>query len=198
MDSRSFGETHFGSAQLGDRRRTRRLIRCADLILRHPRGSLPEKINQPAALKGLSRLIAERDVTHERILAAHHECVLERIAAVPGDVLLIHDATELDYTGLDSITADLGILGGKGRHRGFICHHSLAVAARSREVLGLTSQILHCRQPAPKNEKRDQGRKKPQRERRRVGIAHHFRPADMLCPCPNTAACFLRDGTVGE
>lgn len=166
MQSVSFGELHFGAAELGDRRRTRRLVESADLILQHPGGSLPDKLGQPAALKGLYRLVTSEEVTHATILAPHYECVRQRIAAVAGDVLLIHDTTELDYTGLDSVAGDLGTLGGKGQRREFQCHHSLAVAASSREVLGLTSQIMYCRQDVPKNEKREQGRRKPERESR--------------------------------
>jgi hypothetical protein len=38
----SFGESHFGSCSLGDARRTRRLVRTADLIMTHPGGTLPD------------------------------------------------------------------------------------------------------------------------------------------------------------
>lgn len=166
MQTLRLGEVHFGRAQLGDRRRTRRLVQCADRILQHPSGSLPDKFGQPAPLKGLYRLVASPQVTHDKILESHFACVQERIAAADGDVLVIHDTTELDYSGLDSLADDLGTLGGKGAHRGFQCHNSLAVAVESRAVLGLTSQILHCRQNTPKNESRQAGLEKPQRESR--------------------------------
>jgi len=53
----SFGEEHFGAAQLGDRRRTRRLVDTGNRILEHPAGTLPDKLRSPAALKGLYRLV---------------------------------------------------------------------------------------------------------------------------------------------
>jgi hypothetical protein len=40
---RSFGRDHFGAAQLGGARRTRRLVKSADAILRHPGGTLPQR-----------------------------------------------------------------------------------------------------------------------------------------------------------
>ena len=49
-DRQSFGEMHFGNAQLKDPRRTERLITVADAIVRHPGGSLPEKFRSPARL----------------------------------------------------------------------------------------------------------------------------------------------------
>ena len=54
--SRSFGETMFGHAQLGDRRRTERLVSLVDQICKHPGGSLPEKLRSPNDLKALYRL----------------------------------------------------------------------------------------------------------------------------------------------
>ena len=66
---RSFGEVHFGSAELGDVRRTRRLAQVADQMVKHPGGTLPEKFSDPASLKGLYRLAARDEVTHEAVLA---------------------------------------------------------------------------------------------------------------------------------
>ena len=60
----SFGEEHFGAAQLGDQRRTKRLTQLADRMVRHPGGTLPEKIDDPASLKALYRLMDCEEVTH--------------------------------------------------------------------------------------------------------------------------------------
>lgn len=166
MATISFGELNFGKAQLGDRRRQRRLVETADRLLQHPGGSWPDKLNQPAALKGLYRLVNHEAVTHASVLAPHLEQVRQRMVESPADVLILHDTTDLDYTGLSESIPELGILAGKGRHRGLLCHHSLAVAADSGEVLGLVSQILHSRARVPKNESRRVGREKPERESR--------------------------------
>jgi hypothetical protein len=61
-----------------------------------------------------------------------------------GPMLLLHDTTELDYSGLASI-ANLGSIGGN-LGRGYLCHNSLVFDPRQRQVLGLAHQILHCRQ----------------------------------------------------
>ena len=51
---KSFGEVNFGHAQLGDKRRTSRLVRTADLMVRRPGGTLPQKFNSPKDLRGAS------------------------------------------------------------------------------------------------------------------------------------------------
>jgi hypothetical protein len=48
--AKSWAEEQFGQAQLGDVRRTRRLVHSAACILEHPAGSLPAKFADPADL----------------------------------------------------------------------------------------------------------------------------------------------------
>jgi Transposase DNA-binding len=159
-----FGEMHFGSAQLGDRRRTRRLVDTANRLLRHPGGTLPDKLQDPAALKGLYRLMNADGVTHASVLEPHQEHVLKRMRSCARPVLILHDDTELDYTGKASLVG-LGQIG-NGSGRGYLCHNSLAVVPGSREVLGLVHQILHRRPDVPEGETRAQRRHKADRETR--------------------------------
>ena len=167
MDSqlnRSFGDIHFGHAQLGDARRTKRLVRSANIIARHPGGSLTEKFKSPHDLIGFYRLCRCPDVTHEAILEAHREVTLRRIEDHCGPVLVIHDATELDYTTHESLD-DLGQIG-NGNRRGYIAQNSLAVSSKNHEALGLCNQILHRRADVPKGETDKQRRERESRESR--------------------------------
>ncbi len=139
----SFGAEHFGLAELGDQRRTKRLVRLADQMARHPGGTLPHKFKDPAMLRALYRLVNAQKVTHEAVLAPHLERTKRCMAEHDGPLLIIHDSTELDYTGLTTLT-DLGQIG-NGFYRGYICHNSLVVDPQTREVVGLAEQILHRR-----------------------------------------------------
>jgi len=159
----SLGQAMFGHAQLGDQRRSNRAALAFDQGCRHPGGTLPEKLTSPADLKALYRLCACEEVTHAALLAAMREHAFKRIAAEEGPVLLLHDATELDYTTSASIRDDLGQIG-KGTHHGYICQNVLAVAAESGEVLGLVDQILHCRDKVPDGETLAQHRARETRE----------------------------------
>src|SRR5438270_1444476 len=136
----SFGRTQFGSAPLGHQQRTACLVKIADLIHRHPGGTLPEKLHAPKDYKAMDRLMHRPEVTHARVLAAPCARTRERMRAATGVTLVLHDTTELDYSGLRSIT-DLGSIGG-GLNRGYLCHNSLAYDPQHREVLGLAQQIL--------------------------------------------------------
>jgi hypothetical protein len=163
----TFGQDHFGSAQLGDRRRTRRLVQTADRILENPGGTLPAKLSDPAALEGLYRLVKQPSVTHAAVLQPHRERSVQAMRDAEGTVLTIHDGTELDYTGKKSLQ-QLGQIG-NGGHRGYLCHNTLAVGYRGRhdvEVLGLVSQILFTRPRAPKKESRQAKRQRKSRESR--------------------------------
>jgi hypothetical protein len=167
----SFGQglafRHFGAAQLGDARRVRRLVDTADHILRHPVGTLPQKLDGNwAELMGLYRLVAAAEVTHEAVLAPHRQQVLTRMREHTGVVLLIHDSSELNYTHVDALHNQLGPIGsGRGRGRGYIAQHTLAVTPQ-RQVLGLVNQTLHRRRTVPKGETQAQKRKHLRRESR--------------------------------
>jgi hypothetical protein len=160
----SFGESHFGSCLLGDARRTRRLVKTADLIMKHPGGTLPDKLlGNWADLMGLYRLAAAEQVTHQAVIAGHCRRTLE-LAAARADVvvLLLHDSTDLDYTQLLALDDQVGQIG-NGGGRGYVCHNTLAVTPE-REVIGLASQILHRRRHVPKGETAAHKRDHPDRE----------------------------------
>src|SRR5215204_6418951 len=94
-----FGLDNFGDAPLHDQRRTNRLVQTADALLAHPGGTLPDKLQDPAALRGLYRLVRQKPVTHAAVLQTHRDRTLKRMRDSQGTVLTIHDTTELDYTG---------------------------------------------------------------------------------------------------
>jgi hypothetical protein len=146
----TFGAKHFGLAALGHLRRTRCLTRVADAIYRHPGGTLPTKLHQPKLYKAMDRLMNRPEVTHAAVLEPHRRRTLDQLRQRDGVVLLVHDTTELDYSGLRSI-ADLGPIGG-GHTRGLLCHHSLAIDPQRSEVLGLANQILHRRRHVGRQE----------------------------------------------
>ena len=64
----SLGRDIFGAAELGDRRRTARLVKTFDRMCAHPGGTLPDKLASPPDLRGLYRLCDCEGVTHEAVL----------------------------------------------------------------------------------------------------------------------------------
>jgi hypothetical protein len=148
MDSCAFdpavwAEEHFGAAQLGDMRLTRRLVESATRAARQPGGSLPQMMQDPAALDGFYRLVDRGPVTHAAVIAGHVERTQQRMRACPNPVLILKDTTELDFT-THTTLRQIGPIG-NGSRRGYLCHNALAVDAKTQEVLGLADQRLFVR-----------------------------------------------------
>lgn len=162
----SFGRAHFGGCDLGDKRLTERAVRVADRFLEHPGGTLPEKLNANADLIGFYRLANNPKVTHAKLLGAHCARTRRLMEQATGIILVVHDTTELDFSGLD--VEELGPIGhgGEGACRGYLCHNSLAYGYEAREVLGLVHQTLHVRREVPKGESPKAKREHPRRESR--------------------------------
>jgi hypothetical protein len=171
------GQAVFGHAQLGDRRRTARLVETFNLMRRHPGGTLPDKLSTPADLRAFYRLCDTDEVTHDAVIAAARQHTLARIADSPGPVLILHDATELDYSSLTTLTDDLGQIG-SGTRLGYLCQNVLAVAADTGDVLGLVDQVLHCRDEVPDNETLTEHRERETRESRLWLRGTEHLPAD--------------------
>jgi len=151
-DLSNFGEEHFGTVKLGHKARNACVVKLANLLRRHPGGTLPDKLSAPKDYKALMRLVHRPEVTHASVLQPHRQRTVRLMEQSESQVLLlVHDATTLDYSSLKSLANDLGPIG-DGRGRGYLCHNSLAIDPQRRQVLGLANQILHHCDTVPKNE----------------------------------------------
>ena len=158
----AFGQEHFGACELGDRRLTARAVATADALLRHPGGTLPAKLPK-AQLHAFYDFANNVKVNHQNTLAAHAQRTRGLMERCAGTVLVIHDTTEADFSGLD--IAELGPIGNGGR-RGLLLHNVLAVDYGQREVLGLVGQVVQVRRQVPPGESVTASREHPQRESR--------------------------------
>src|SRR5271165_4048479 len=160
--TKSFGQEHFDGCQLGDKRLTDRAVISGDALMRHPGGTLPAKLSK-TELIGFYDFANNVKVNHDNVLACHCRRTRARMEQCRGAVLVMHDTTEGDYSGLD--IADLGPIG-NGCCRGLLIHNVLAVDYQKREVLGLVGQLLHIRREVNKNESVMAAREHPRRESR--------------------------------
>ena len=162
-DLSPFGVEHFASARLGHVCRTQSLIDQANRLVKHPKGSLPDKLKDPNALRRLYDLMNTKAVTHPAVLSPHVRRTAGLLLEQTGVVLCIHDTTEIDLTGHTALHPELGQIG-DGNGRGYECHNSLVVLPPARRVLGLLAQQLHCRDFAPQGETPAQRRERDSRE----------------------------------
>src|SRR5271157_5734340 len=170
-----WAQREFALAQLGDQRRTKRLINIATKLAANPGGTLPQAFGHWDELKAAYRFFSQPGNGDEQILAPH----LERTRAQcrqPGEYLLIEDTSDLDYSH-HPLTEQLGVIG-DGRGRGLRLHSTLALRVEAWNleqrpeavVVGLMHQ--HCW--AQRN--RSQGRRRDQPLTPRPRLRRQTRP----------------------
>jgi hypothetical protein len=148
LETKEWAQTTFGECELGDSRRTKRLVKLAVQAAARPDGSTPEQTESWGDCKAAYRLFDQDEVTFDEILRPH--CQQTRASCRPGDVkLIINDTTEIDFGYLRRATG-LGPTG-NGIGRGFFLHSALMVDAADGRVDGLAGQILFHRKPKPKH-----------------------------------------------
>jgi hypothetical protein len=130
----------FQGADFGDARRTGRLLKVAEAIARQPDASFPQIAASDAELEGLYRLLGNPAVSLDKILLPHRQRTAERANAA-GDVVVVHDTTEIELSHADP--HEVGFL--QTGQPGFFAHISFVVSADGeRRPLGIAAvQTLH-------------------------------------------------------
>jgi hypothetical protein len=146
----------FGAAQLGDARRTARLVRLARQLSIQPQASLPEACGDRATLKAAYRFFDNDAVSDADLLASPLQATSARVAAEPL-VLAVQETTLLDWTAHPATTG-LGMLA-TVQQQGLLVHSTVAVTPE-RAPLGLLAQQVWTRDPAQVGKKR-QRRQRP-------------------------------------
>jgi len=135
--------TEFAEAELGDLRRTQRLVEWATVLAQRPGASLPEACGDRATRKAASRFFDKGAIEPQNLLDSHVDATLPRLAAVPL-VLAVQETTELDWTAHPATTG-VGPLG-HSAHQGLHVHTTLAFTP-ARLPLGLLAQQGWARDP---------------------------------------------------
>ena len=172
-----WAQEEFALAQLGDQRRTDRLVNIATRLAQNPGGTLPQAFPSWAELKAAYRFFDQPQVGWEEIAAPHWDRTRAG-CRVPGEYLLIEDTTQLDYTGGVG-REDLGVIG-DGRGRGLMLHTTLAVGVKAWNaeqrpegvVMGLFAQQCWNRRAVPerKTETRAQLLRRPRESERWAAV----------------------------
>jgi Transposase DNA-binding/Transposase Tn5 dimerisation domain len=147
-EPRAWAQHQFGQVDLGDVRRTRRLVSSATQIAQHPEHSFPQLFDWDA-LRGFYGLCHRPEATLPTLQQPHWQHTREAMGQQPL-VLIVHDTTQLDFTSHAALQGTGPI--GEGHARGFLQHNSLAIVPQPRQVLGLAYQQWRVRQPAPAGE----------------------------------------------
>ena len=156
MDDAAWAVEEFAAADLGDQRRTARLLDLATTLARQPTASLPQACVDEAQLDATYRFFANEHIPPSAILASHTDATLERCAPQPR-ILAVQDTTLFDYSHHPATTG-LGPLA-TPTHQGFLAHSTVAFTP-DRVPLGFLAQQTWTRDPATVG-KREQRRALP-------------------------------------
>lgn len=149
----------FGRCDLGDVRRTRRLVDVGARLSRHAGASLAQCCQgDTAAVLGSYRLIGNEKVAPAAIAAGGFSATVEA-AQEAGLLLAVEDSTSLSYA--HAVAAELGTTGSQrqARHRGFMVHSVLLIEADSERTVGLVEQRHWCRAEDGFGKKHDRKRR---------------------------------------
>ena len=139
----SWAQAEFHDLEVGDARRTQRLIELVDDLSAQPTGSIPLACGGWPETKAAYRLLDKPAVDWREILDVHTTRTVERMAGQPV-VLCIQDTTELDFTTQPGI-AGLGRLSYEAQH-GLYVHPTLVVTPAG-VALGVVDAWLWARKP---------------------------------------------------
>lgn len=115
------------AADLGDPRRTQRLIRCGSRIAEKPDASFLEIFEDPAELEGFYRLVRSDYVDMDTLLSGHRDQTRQRCNE-HDEVLVLHDTTEFRFPLVDGYMRE-GLHSFSKEKQGFRGHFSMAASA---------------------------------------------------------------------
>ena len=164
QDATMWANAEFSGTPGLEKRFQDRLVKTAAALASRPYGSLPQRFDW-AELQGTYRLVHAAAARPESLQEVHRSRTRERLAAVRGPVLIIHDSTVLSYTHHPAVRDQLGPITDSAA-RGFIQHNSLVVDPQRSVLRGLIHQQTFCRPPQPAGETRSQRFHRPDRESR--------------------------------
>jgi Transposase DNA-binding/Transposase Tn5 dimerisation domain len=168
MEDADWAVTEFGGAELGDRRRTERLVRLATALGSRPQASLPQACDDPALLKAAYRFFENEAIEPAAIVDSHVQATLGRIDLVDR-VLAVQDTTHLDGTVPAAET-------------GLWVHTTLALTPE-RVPLGVLAQEQWTRPPE------EAGKRHTRRERAISAKESHKWLTSLAAVCAAKAAC---------
>jgi hypothetical protein len=143
LASADWAREEFGHCELGDYRRTRRLVRVAARLADNPAGKITEVLSTSAERQGAYDLLANAEVTEERLLGAVAGATIERCEALEFAYVSV-DGTSITLTDRAG-TKDFGAVGSTAQgNRGVKVVHAYAIAPNGMP-LGILDQQYWAR-----------------------------------------------------
>ncbi|HEX4713925.1 MAG TPA: transposase DNA-binding-containing protein [Ktedonobacteraceae bacterium] len=149
----------FGAAELGDPRRTDRLIKVASGLAANPSASLPHASETWGETNGAYRFLSDPAFSYEEILLPHWSQTYHE-ASQGSRTLLLADTTEFDFTTHQALKGR-GPVGNSKENIGFSLHTVLAMDPQTQQILGCLTLEPFIRKLAPVGETKAQRKHRP-------------------------------------
>ena len=175
----SWAQHEFETLDLGDARRTLRLIKLVDDLSAQPTGSIPLACGGWTETKAAYRLLDNPALDWQEVLEVHTERTSERMREQPV-VLCLQDTTELDFSSQPGI-AGLGRLNYEAR-QGLYVHPTLTVTPAG-VALGVIDAWIWARGP----------KEQPQVKESTRWVEGYEIVADLAEQMPNTRLVYVAD-----
>jgi hypothetical protein len=153
FNTQQWAQAIFGGCELGDVRRTRRVVKMAEQLAAHTGRSLAQSCDgDEIKQEGAYRLVRNHHVQPEALMEGGF-LATAREAAHHQRLLAIEDTTTLSYR--HAVRQGLGELGGPGRGAGtgLWVHSALLVDADSEQTVGLIEQDYWSRPAAQRGQR---------------------------------------------
>jgi len=146
-----WAQREFGSIDLGDPRRTRRLVDFMKSTTLKPGASVPDIASSWGEAKGFYRLLAAPEVTAEALFEEHRKGTLRRAGDAPPQVLLaVQDTTTTNYSTRGKLAGQGQIGSRSSGATGLHLHNTLLVGGGAGEIFGLLGAKIYAREGAPR------------------------------------------------
>ncbi|MBD3885013.1 IS4 family transposase, partial [Phormidium tenue FACHB-886] len=146
----SWVEEEVGGTELGDKRRTQRLVKLIEDIASAPNASIPQASRDNGAMQGIYEFWSNPRIDADAILSGHQQQTLKRIAS-HAVVLAIQDTSELDYSSQKHLSGVGPISNAEAQG---LKMHTVLAASSSGIPLGILHQEVWARDKQRRTSKR--------------------------------------------
>jgi hypothetical protein len=186
-----WARTEFGHAELGDDRRTDRLLMIATAFAQQPTAPIPQACGPGPATQGAYRFFENDDLDPEAIRDAHHQATLERVRQHP-IVLALQDTSSLNYS-THPQTQGLGPIGTRQQKIiGLLLHSTLALTPTG-QPLGLVHTAVRARDPKAAGAARQRHRKATAQKETQKWLDSLSACQALAAQCPQTLVVNIAD-----
>ena len=151
-NSNEWAKAQFGTANLGDPRRTSRLVKLAAALVKEPGKPIVQITHSPADMEGAYRFVRNENIQAKDIADAGFAATKKKTSDYPL-LLALEDTTNLVYSHR-SIHDDLGHVNNGNRSRGLLAHSVLLFAPNEKHIIGLIEQSCWTRDIKTRGKKR--------------------------------------------